>query len=414
MTSDASDPAVEIASFDALPEPALRVTMLALPVDARARAACVCRSWRAFLADPSLWQVLDLTSAGGVAAERFMNRTEDLVRGAVKRAAHQLRVFSFNNVTELDLENLMKMLIELFASHGAELQYLNTDAPLTVTEELMAMFPALPRLQVLNTNIICLWCECKELLPLLRNDPPYGPLRVSQLQLYSTYGDVSAADVLALAAAVAAHESLEGLDVAEMHFAPGLNALVDAAAERRVLRLNLQSCDVDAESVPALVRLLQRGSLTDLHISFSTGFPLAQEASVPTLCAALRTCRTLKHLTLGLCPSNGASCRTVTDLLDAAAALPALSELDLSFSVFQDTAAAGHALGALLSANLPNLCTLCVYSCGLGDKGMAALLDGLAANTHLRNLSCDGNNLSHAFARDRLQPALVALRLAAL
>jgi hypothetical protein len=42
-------------TFASLPKPVLRVFMLALPVDARARAACVCRSWRAFLADPSLW-----------------------------------------------------------------------------------------------------------------------------------------------------------------------------------------------------------------------------------------------------------------------------------------------------------------------------------------------------------------------
>jgi hypothetical protein len=64
----------------------LRVIMMALPVDARARASCVCRSWRAFLADTSLWQVLDLTPAGGVAAARV---TENLVRGAVARAGGQ-------------------------------------------------------------------------------------------------------------------------------------------------------------------------------------------------------------------------------------------------------------------------------------------------------------------------------------
>jgi hypothetical protein len=75
-----------VVPFDALPEPVLRVIMLALPVDARARAACVCRGWRAFLADVSLWQLLDLTPAGGVAAERV---TENLVRGAVARAAGQ-------------------------------------------------------------------------------------------------------------------------------------------------------------------------------------------------------------------------------------------------------------------------------------------------------------------------------------
>jgi hypothetical protein len=78
--------AVAGAPFDALPEEALRVIMLALPVDARARAACVCRFLRAFLADTSLWLVLDLTAAGGVAAERV---TENLVRGAFARAAGQ-------------------------------------------------------------------------------------------------------------------------------------------------------------------------------------------------------------------------------------------------------------------------------------------------------------------------------------
>jgi hypothetical protein len=131
----------------------------------------------------------------------------------------------------------------------------------------------------------------------LRNDPPYGPLRVSQLQLYSTYGDVSAADVLALAAAVAAHESLEGLDVAEMHFAPGLNALVDAAAERRIATLAVRGSRMDAETVPALARLLQRGSLTHLEVD-CLEFPHAEQASRPVLCAALRACPTLTHLTV--------------------------------------------------------------------------------------------------------------------
>ena len=76
----------DFCPFDALPVLLLRVIMLALPVDPRARAACVCRGWRAFLADPSLWRVLDLTPAGGVVAERV---TENLVRGAVARAGGQ-------------------------------------------------------------------------------------------------------------------------------------------------------------------------------------------------------------------------------------------------------------------------------------------------------------------------------------
>jgi hypothetical protein len=74
-----------------------------------------------------------------------------------------------------------------------------------------------------------------------------------------------------------------------------------------------------------------------------------------------------------------------------------------------DTAAFGHALGALLAANLPSLRALRVGYCNLGDEGLAPILDGLAANTHLRELSCFYNQPSEAFQRDRLVPALAAL-----
>jgi hypothetical protein len=396
-----------VVRFDVLPEPVLRVIMLALPVDARARAACVCRSWRAVLADVSLWQVLDLTSAGGVAAARV---TENLVRGAVARAGGHLRELSLNRVPAL---NVAQMLIAVIESDGtgAELEQLNTDARLDVAE-LTSLFAAAPRLQVLNAQVID---YCRALLPVVRNDPPYGPLRVSELEVNYTIEEVAGeevaeADVLALAAAVAAHKSLKGLSIMDFEFARGVNALVDAAAERRVSSLTMLDSDTDAESVPALARLLQRGSLTELEISCDSGFPDAQEASV--LCAALRACPTLTHLSISVNtfnPVGGANRGTVTELLDAAAALPALSELDMSYSTFQDPASAGRALGALLGANLPSVRKLNVCGCVLGDVGLAPLLDGLAANTHLRELDCQNNHLSVAFKRDRLRPALAAL-----
>jgi hypothetical protein len=84
--------------------------------------------------------------------------------------------------------------------------------------------------------------------------------------------------------------------------------------------------------------------------------------------------------------------------------------MDLSHLRAQDTAAFGRALGALLRANLPRLRTLCLRYCGLGDEALAPLLDGLADNTHLRELDCVRNYLlTEAFTRDRLEPALAAL-----
>jgi len=177
--------------FDAVPEEALRVILLALPVDARGRAACVCRSWRAFLSDPSLWQVLDLTPAGGVAAERLSG---NLARGAVARAGGQLRVFSLNDLPLWRWEwpqHYGTPLVALIESDGgAELQEVNTDSFLNV-RDLKRVFAAAPRLQLLNADVSG---ECAELLPFLRNDPPYGALRVSDLKLESCPGAAMAQD----------------------------------------------------------------------------------------------------------------------------------------------------------------------------------------------------------------------------
>jgi hypothetical protein len=393
-----SDSYVVIAPFDTLPEEALRVIMLALPVDARARAACVCPSWRAFLADPSLWQVLDLTSAGGVDEERV---TANLVRGAVARAARQLRELSLNGwVPDL---NVRELLVALVVSDGAALQQVITDVRFKV-EELRVVLAAAPRLQVLSAQVVG---GCTELLPVLRNDPPYGPLRVSALIASGGEGH----DVLALAAAVATHESVSSLELRRVSSARGLNAVVDVAAERRVSSLHIASCEWDAESIAALARLLRCGSLT-FFIFSCFDFPHGHEESLPVLSDALRACRTLTYLGLCLNPLYGAT-RHVTDLLDAAASLPALTELDLSWSTAQDTVAFGHALGALLRADLPSFHTLNVEYCRLGDEGMAAVLDGLAANTHLCRLYCDQNEISDAFRRDRLDPALAALEVRA-
>jgi hypothetical protein len=203
---------------------------------------------------------------------------------------------------------------------------------------------------------------------------------------------------------------IDDLIVSYVDFARGTNALVDAAAELRVAWFDMSSCEMDAETVPALARLLQRGSLTKLDV-VCTDFPPDQEESMPVLCAALRACPTLSHLSILPNLLYDFSSRLFPELLDAAAALPALSVLDLSFSTPADTVAAGRALGAFLAANPPSLRTLIVEGCELGDQGLAPLLDGLAANTHLRELVFDEayENLSLAFKRDRLDPAMAAL-----
>ena len=65
-----------------LPQSLLRTILAALPVDARARACAVCRAWRDVLADATLWQVLDLSPSGGVAAERVTPTLHRFASGA--------------------------------------------------------------------------------------------------------------------------------------------------------------------------------------------------------------------------------------------------------------------------------------------------------------------------------------------
>ena len=49
-----------------------------------------------------------------------------------------------------------------------------------------------------------------------------------------------------------------------------------------------------------------------------------------------------------------------------------------------------------------------VSDCALGDDGLGPLVDALPHNTHLRELGCMDYDMSAAFARDRLMPALTA------
>jgi hypothetical protein len=96
-----------------------------------------------------------------------------------------------------------------------------------------------------------------------------------------------------------------------------------------------------------------------------------------------------------------------TALLGALTAHPSLQTLSLGYDAVNDALAAA-ALGALVGANAPMLRTLLVYQCFLGDAGLGPLADALPANTHLRCLAVSGNDVSEAFVRDRLLPAVRA------
>jgi hypothetical protein len=92
QTRAAARRVVSPTPLDALPLAlALRIFSL-LPADARLLAAAVCRSWRAMLAERSLWTRLDLSEASGVD-----NPTPLLLRAAAARAGGQLESLTISH-----------------------------------------------------------------------------------------------------------------------------------------------------------------------------------------------------------------------------------------------------------------------------------------------------------------------------
>jgi hypothetical protein len=96
------------------------------------------------------------------------------------------------------------------------------------------------------------------------------------------------------------------------------------------------------------------------------------------------------------------------ELLGALTGHASLCVLGLRENVVEgaDQAAVGAALGRLVAANARALTELDVSECDLGDDGLRALFEALPANTYLRKLNCSENEMSDAFGRDVLLPAV--------
>lgn len=98
-----------------LPPPFMHAVFSCLPADDRARAASVCRGWRAALADPSLWTHLDLSEESGVVC-----RVDDAaLRAAAARARGGLQ-----SLTLSFWEDLYAALRAVAAENAATLQEL--------------------------------------------------------------------------------------------------------------------------------------------------------------------------------------------------------------------------------------------------------------------------------------------------
>jgi hypothetical protein len=220
-------------------------------------------------------------------------------------------------------------------------------------------------------------------------------------------------DLPAVVARLALQASLMRLDLwyVQLDSQPALNAVVDLAISQ-LQCLQLWDCRLSPASLPALTRLLERGSgsaggsLTELVI-YNNNNPLLVGAGVPAFCAALRASRlvklTLRQLRLFVSLEDGLA------VVAACTGHPTLRELDLSWNHVDAVVlpAVGAALAALVAAN-SELQTLDVNYCILGDDAARPLFAAVAGSTRLRTLDWRGSNISAECAREAVLPAIQA------
>jgi hypothetical protein len=400
------------ATFASLPD-FLKLRVLArLPVDARARAACVAAAWRTTTDDVSLWTRLDLSSTSGVTCT--VNAAA--LRGAAAKARGGLTALDVSGCPALTERDTTALLAVVTANAGAlrELRVCESgDDPLEYIARCLLKFDAAealllaaPLLHVCDLNTSC---DPLAASRLLRREPPFGAL--SALNLYVDFGKITMlaerpAALEAILADVAANRSLRCLHLMAplLQTPAALDALVDAALTSQLPGLALSMTLVLPASVaPALARLLGGSSLQTLQIR-GVG-SLLVEPGAAMLAAALRANST--SLTLHMCSllDDGALAAT---LVDALTAHPSLRKLNISGNNCLAQAEVGAALGALIAANAPALRELNITFCKLDDAGMGPLMDALPFNTHLRKLDCFGNAFSEAFVRDQVLPAVRA------
>jgi hypothetical protein len=230
------------------------------PVDARARAAAVCKAWCSVLAERSLWTRLDLSPASGIADERI---TDALLRGAAAKARGGLTAL---DVTERPQFTHAALLEVITANAGAltELCACRGWSPNARTVRVEALLTAAPLVRVFHSDVNDAGAAVARRM--LRNEPPFGPLRLRHLQVHHPWpgGDadvhVFAADLTASASSL----SRLALCGAPLAGQGALDAVVNAALARQLPALGLVLSPLSAVSLPALARLLGGSALTTL------------------------------------------------------------------------------------------------------------------------------------------------------
>jgi hypothetical protein len=304
--------------------------------------------------------------------------------------------------TDLPFEALLEIACANEALHT--LRLCDDERALLQVPQVDALLAAAQRLQTLQCGVEV---EPQAMLPLLRKESPqYRSLRISFASVEQSRDNMLVqVDVLPLAAATAAHEGLQRLELTRIPLSVAqLTAIVDAALQRRLSNLLFYECSLGPEHLPQFTRLLASPCLRILDVD-SDAQPLIVGAGVPAFCAALRASQlrdvALWGVRLFHSPSDGLA---VLDALTGHRSIEDLALLDNEAPSPEAQLAIGQALGRLVAAESA-LTSLDVACCGLGDVGVGPLFAALAQNTTLK---LESNGISRECARDVVLPAVRA------
>ena len=400
-----------------LPLAVVHRVFLLLPAEERARAACVCRGWRAVLADPAVWTHVDLAGFLNRGYTRRFSTWYGLVlQAATERARGRLRRL---DVGRMAVAYARRELLTLLAANAGSLRELHVhhwQNDCGIGEDaLRAFVAAAPLLQVVDSNASVDW---RNAVSIMRAEPPFTPMRLSLISVLfcepnlTGHGGLERVQPFAAALADSALQATLSCAVivgADTRQPAVMNALADAIVARRLRRLKFDRCTPPAAA--SLARLLTSGSLETLELSSLDvyGNPvLYDDADTALFADALRANTTLTSLTLS---RAGASRHMAVagPLLAALVAHPTLRELVLVDGYAAEPVALGAALAALVIADARCFETLVVHHLMGSDAGLTALVDALPHNRHLRKLDINCFDFtSDSFQRHRLLPAVRA------
>lgn len=289
--------------FASLPGPLAQAVFALLPVDARLLCVAVCASWRALLSEPGLWSAIDVSSSPTTGVQRF---TKNLFRAAVVKAAGRLRSMDGSGrfVARSKSKHFELLRSAAEANAGALRELRVAGAWLIPHQQVETLLAAAPGLALLEACVRC--TGMGESHALLRNDAPFGPLRMVDLHVVNTHDNDGVDDdsaVAAFSSALASHTHLHRLTVVNAPLSTTVAASAFAAAcavlSPSLRALKLAACEATPSTLSALARLVEASpKLNELEIDDESVVLFDDAGVTARFCAAARASPGLTRLQL--------------------------------------------------------------------------------------------------------------------